>query len=368
MDGFNIGGAELKLLEMLRHMDRERYAITLCSFMETGDLRSQFEALGDPLVIMARKWRFDPSIFVKLFRLIRKGHFDIIQTLLFYPDIIGTVMARFCKVPVCIAWETASHYDTFFHPFHRRLFYRLFMRWATRIVTVSQEAKHSIIDVERLPAEQIDVIPYGIDLERYGREAGAEIQVEGYENEAAFVMGVVARLDYIKGHPFLLEALHHVRKIYSNFICLLIGDGEYRAHLEGLVQKYNLQQHVKFLGFRDDIPSILNRLDLFILPSLSEGLPNVILEAMAAQVPVIASAVGGIPEIIENSENGILVPPKNAVALAEAIEQVLHDAALREKMALAGKVMVEKRFSLAKQMERFESLYTQASIHAERLG
>lgn len=357
VDGFNIGGAEYNLLQMLEAMDREAYDITLCSFVDRGDLKPAYEALGFPLHIIARRWRFDLSIFKRLYRLIQKGRFDIIQTLLFYPDIIGAVMARLCRVPACIAWETASHYDAFFKPPHRRLFYRLAMRWATCIVTVSEEAKKSVVAVERRPPEQIKVFPNGIDLARFERTAPAALRTEYQADGETMLIGVVARLDAIKGHSHLMEALSEVYKQHSNFQCLLIGDGECRDALTAQVRQLGLQDHVQFLGFRRDIPELLSVLDLFVLPSISEGLPTVVLEAMASTVPVIATRVGGIPEVIQSGENGMLVPSKDSTALAESILQLMNHPQLRSNIAAAGRKRVEEQYSFRRQMEQFETLY-----------
>ena len=357
IDGFNIGGAELNLLEMLRNIDKRKYDITVCSFMDSGPLQPDFKQLGFQVKLILRKWRFDPSIFLKLRSLMKKNSYDIVLTLLFYPDIVGTLIAHSCRVPCILSWATASHYDRDFDPWHRRFFYKIAMKKSNKIIAVSNETKESIIKREKFSPDKILVIPSGLNIDKYSRDVSGMKKVQ--KNDSLFVIGVVARLNYIKGHVFLIRALKEVKAVFPNFQCRLIGDGEYKPVINELVQKLGLSEHVQFMGFRRDIPEQLKQLDVFVLPSLSEGLPMVILEAMAASVPIVASSVGGIPEVIKNNVNGILVKPGDSESLARGIQSLFASREKREKLAREARNFVEKKFSITTLIKSFEEIFTE---------
>jgi glycosyltransferase involved in cell wall biosynthesis len=357
MDGFGVGGAEAKLLEMLRHFNQRGYNITLCSFLDMGELKDEFARLGFPLKLIVRKHRFDLTILFNLYRFIRKNRFDVIQTLLFYPDVLGILMGHLAGVPLLVSWETASHYDVFFNKLHRRLFYRFAMKFVSCVVAVSNGTKESLISREKIPDKKIRVIRYGVDLDRFQRKPSDGIKKDLGLRGVFPVLGVVARLDYIKGHTFLIQGIGEIIKKYPRLKCVLVGEGDYRSTIERQIRELGLTEHFELLGLRSDVSELLSALDIFILPSISEGLPNVILEAMACSVPVIASRVGGIPEVIEHRENSLLVPPQNSRALSEAILTLTDDNGLRTQIGENARKRVETHFSLNLQIRQFKTLY-----------
>ena len=166
---------------------------------------------------------------------------------------------------------------------------------------------------------------------------------------------MVGRLDPIKDHQTLFRAMESVQKLYPQVRLLVIGDGPEREHLEGKAGR-----NILFLGNRDDVPDILRALDIFVLPSLFEGLPITVLEAMAVGKPVIASHVSGIPEEVEDGKTGILVPPADPAALGRAIELLAGDREKREQMGIEGKKRAEKYFTLERMVLETEELYERA--------
>jgi glycosyltransferase involved in cell wall biosynthesis len=162
----------------------------------------------------------------------------------------------------------------------------------------------------------------------------------------------------VKGHTCLIAAACTVCRDVPDAIFLLIGDGKERPKLEQQVREAGLEENFLFLGCRNDVPDLLAACDLSVLPSESEGLPNAILEAMAAGVPVVATCVGGIPEIIENGQNGLLVPPQNPQALAEAILRILRDSNLAMRLACAGQERTRAHFSFDRVVRELQQLYT----------
>jgi len=356
VDGFRLGGAETKLLELIKHLDKDKNKITVCSLTSAGSLQRDFESVGVKVKVFPRKHRFDVTLIPTLVRFLRKERINIVQTTLFYADILGVIAARIARVPAVISWETISHEHAFYAPRYRRMAYRLAMKFVDRIVAVSKGVKESLIR-GGITASKIKVIYYGVDLMRFNNQDNGKCKAEIGLDGVFPVIGVVARLDKIKGHEYLLRGLTKIVERYPGTKCLFVGDGTYRKALEKLTQELGLNNHVLFLGFRNDITCLLNTLDLFVLPSVSEGLPNVVLEAMACSLPVVATSVGGIPEILVNKQNGILVPPRDPMAIATAILELLDNRERRVSIGLNARKFVERKFSLETQVNQFQKLY-----------
>ena len=280
-----------------------------------------------------------------------------LQTLLFYPDVVGVLVGYCAGVPLRVSWETASHYDIFFDKWHRRILYRLAMKYVSTIVAVSGGTKLSLISRNHISEHKVRIVRYGVDLKKYHKKQSDDMR-QAMGLQGAFpVLGVVARLDYIKGHSFLIQAVSDIVKKYPKLRCVLVGEGDYRTKLEKLIHELGLTDHFVLLGTRSDIVDILSVLDLFILPSISEGLPNVILEAMACSVPVVASRVGGIPEIIEHRISGLLVPAQNTHALSKSILELFDNGRLRRQLGENARKRVQEKFSLEHQIRQFKKIY-----------
>lgn len=363
VDGFRMGGAENKLVELIAHLNKEKFDVTLANVGPAGALENKFSQLGVEIFHCPRRFAFDPAPVWQLSRLMRQREIDVVQTTLLWADLVGPIAAALAKVPVVLSWETVSHEgDPFHNNFQRRVGYQWAMKGVDVIVPVSEEIKRSLIRRRKIPAEKIRVIHYGVDLKKFcfsGRAVMLAKRAEVGATAETILFGVVARLEPPKGHRYLLAAFPEVIKKYPQVHLLLIGDGALRAELEAQTLALGLQSHVTFLGARHDVSELLNALDFFILPSVSEGLPNVLLEAMACAKPVMATDVGGIPEVVRHGENGYLVPPGETPALQNMILQSLAERAQWSELAQRGRKTVETSFSLEYQMSQFEALYTE---------
>jgi len=182
------------------------------------------------------------------------------------------------------------------------------------------------------------------------------------------VVGVVARLHPQKGHEYLIKAARVLADKFKDLKIVLVGDGELRAELEQAVVEAGLSETFIFLGFRSDVRDLLSMFDIFVLPSLYEGLPNVILEAMATNLPVVATSVDGTVELVDDGETGYLVPPRDPGALVAKIGNLLESADLRRQFGRAGRKKVEEQYSLELQVENFQNLYEQYSIHGATMN
>jgi len=363
IDGFRIGGAEVNLLEQIRELKKQGFRQAVCSFDDIGSLRPEYERLGLPLHIIKRGHRFDPRVFYQLYCIMRRDRYRLVQTALFYADVVGVITAAAAGISARISVETASHGNRFFRPLHRHVMYRLAMKFVSRIVAVSREVKQSLIAREKIPTECIEVIPNAVDMSSFDIGDADDTLKESIGITGRYPLLVtVARLDEVKGHTVLISALRLFKKKFPRFISVFIGDGPLRRRLEKEVKDAGLEEHIIFLGFRQDIAKLLPFFDIFVLPSLSEGLPNSVLEAMASGLPVVASAVGGIPEAVTDGYNGRTVPPSDPDSLAEALSGVAGDRKVCMEMGRRGKAVIAGHYSLQAQIESFIRLYESIGI------
>jgi glycosyltransferase involved in cell wall biosynthesis len=221
-----------------------------------------------------------------------------------------------------------------------------------RRIAVSEDTARRLEALFGWPRERIAVVHNGIRLPSNPVPADPDLRAELLRGQRAIVL-VPARLDPLKGHEFLLKAARTLEGVQV----VLAGDGPERARLEGLVDELALTERVSFLGFRDDMPRLLASADVVVLPSLAEGLPLSLLEAMAAGTPVVATAIGGTDEAIEDGVTGLLVPPSDVPALAAGLERVLADPAEAHRRAEAGAARVASLFRAERMVERIEALY-----------
>ncbi len=230
------------------------------------------------------------------------------------------------------------------------------LRRTDAIVAVSEAAARVMLARRPACAPKLQVIHNGVERVEPHR---SRAQVRGDLGLGGEVVGImVARLDQLKGHETLLRALALPQVQEQPLVVLLLGDGPERPRLEVLARELELgPDRLRFLGFRRDVPDLLSASDFFVLPSLTEGLPLSVLEAMAQGLPIIATPVGGIPELVTHEEHGLLVPVKEPEALADAVVRVAADAPLRQRQGRAGRERAEALFSFSAMTRRYEDLY-----------
>lgn len=364
VNGFAIGGGELKLLELVKNLVEKRadkYTVTVCSVGQGGTLQPEFERLGIKVFVIEKKHKFDISQVFKVCRIIKQEQIDLVQTTLFYADVIGALAAKLTGVDAVISWDTVSHPpDSHETRLRHKLSYQLCMRFVKRIVAVSEGVKKYLVEDRKIASKKIVIIHYGIDLSLFTSRNGfldkrkrSELGLPDHK----IVIGTVARLEIQKGHRYLIAAAPEIINKFSNVVFVFAGDGTLRQELETQVNELGLQENFRFLGFRKDVKELLFAFDVFVLPSLFEGLPNVILEAMASGRPIVATAVDGTPELIEHNETGLLVPPKSPHALQEQILNLLENEEKGSKLGRQAKEMAKQKFSFDQQFRKFEEVY-----------
>lgn len=359
-DGFRMGGAEINLLVLLKRLQETPFQVYIVNIGPAGAMAEQFFALNVPVYHWERSWMFDIKPYIQLYRMLRKLKIDTFQSLLPNSDIRGTLIAQMAGVKHKISWETVSHTNDYFHGrFDQKNGYRWAMKYVSKIVAVSNEVKFSLMVKRHIPEHKILTIHNAVDLKRYFRQSTDQIMETRKKlgiPKNVFVLGIVARLDTPKAHWILIDAVKEVIKKHPVYL-LVVGEGPKYDALMQQVNDYGLSESVQFLGKRSDIPDLLNAMDAFCLSSIFEGLPNVIVEAMACELPVIASNIGGIPEAITHLENGYLVPAGHPDLLADAMIEIIENKNLRNKLKKNAVLTIQKHFSQEHQVKQFISLY-----------
>lgn len=346
VNGFGVGGGELKLLELCARLNREKFNITIASVGQGGPLEQRFRALGFPTYVIAKSMRFDFTLPFKVAALLRQTNTDIIMSTLFFADIIAALATLIHKPKALVSWEVITGQLKR----HQICMYKCVAGRFDQVVAVSNSIHPFIIKDRGQNAAKIKTIYYGVDLQKY--------QVtDRLATDPGIVFGTVARLVHQKGHTYLLDAIPAVLEKYPNTRWRFAGTGDKEAQLRQKAQQLGIAHAVEFLGVRSDVPALLHEFDVFILPSLWEGFPNVLLEAMASGKPVIATAVEGTIELVVDGETGFWVPKQDAQALSQAMLKILAAPQLIDQLGRAGRRRVEQCFSLEMQISAFETLY-----------
>ncbi len=355
--GLEIGGAERVMLETARYQKAEGHEVSVCALRPGGPLEPAVREVCSVFTTNMGH-ALTPQVVWRLARLMRRGRYDIVQSYLYQANLVARVAARLAGVPVNISSVRCSY--TWLNWKHF-----LVDRWTAHladcITSVSEATRQFSIEREGLPAVKIVTLRNGIDVSRFDAfdkaAARASLRAElGYAPDD-LVICMTGRLHEQKGHTYLFQAAGQLKDRYPHLRVLVIGDGPQRAALEVECQARGLAGVVTFLGMRKDVPQLLAASDLFAFPSLYEGMPNAVLEAMAMSLPVVASTADGTVEIIESESHGLLVPPADAQALNVALERLLADPALRQQFAEAGRRRVVEDFTFQKTMQATEALY-----------
>jgi len=354
---FGIGGTERQVLNLVQGLDTSRFGVEVACLKRWGALLPEMEATGVPITEYKTTSLYNHVAVwnqMKFLRHLRKRSIQIVHTYGFYSNVFAIPPARLAGAAAVVASirDTGEHQT----PMQRRI-EKLFCRMADCVVT-NAEAVRKRLTNEGYDAEKIVVIHNGIELTRYAKKP-AEL---GLHRELGVPSGtplvaVFARLNELKGIEYFLRAVAGLIDRFRNVRFLIVGDGASRPELEKFSEHLGLNKHVVFLGFRLDVPTLLSEISVSVLPTLSEGLSNSLLEAMAAGVPVVATRVGGNPEVVQGGITGLLVPPRDAEALGQAIGQLLEQPSLGTKFGLAGRERVIKQFALERMTQATERLY-----------
>jgi glycosyltransferase involved in cell wall biosynthesis len=346
---FEPGGTERQMIELIRRLNRARFRVhVVCFHREGAWVERAAERAASivefPIEGFARIGTFRQMLAFA--RWCRRERIAVVQTCDLYANIFGLPAAALARVPVRIGSRRDLNPDKTAGQIRLQ---RLAYRFATKVVANTAAAR-AILEAEGLASGSIAVIPNGVDAERFRiRRLN--------EHQPLRTIVTVANLRPEKSHETLIAAAQLLVDVIPSLRIDIVGAGPRRAALEALVASRRLDGHVRFLGHREDVPALLADADAFVLPSLSEGLPNGALEAMAAGLPVVASAAGGLRDLIDDGRTGLLVRPGDAVHLAEALRGLAADPARAARLGAAAREQVRLRYCFDRMVESFEHLY-----------
>jgi len=288
---------------------------------------------------------------VKMRQVIRSNQIDLVHAQTRVAAMTSFISTRREKIP----FLTTAH--GFFRPHLGR---RLFGCWGEGVIAISTQVQEHLKRDFHVKPEKIHLIYNGTNHTRYETKLPADerkrkIRQIGFDPDMPLI-GIVARLSPVKGHTYLMKALYELKK-EMNVQCLVVGDGPSREAFLKEMNELNLQDTVRWIRWVEDPKEVLDLLDIFVLPSLQEGLSLSILEAQAAAIPVVASNVGGISEVVEDKQTGILVPPQNPGALKQALKELLQDLEKARQMGIKGKEHIKNQFSLGRMANQVIQVY-----------
>lgn len=310
------------------------------------------EAQSRGIVVEWVKMRgnFDPWAVFQLMNLIQRHRVDIVHTHSSADSWMSSVAA---KLSPRRPWVVRTRHLSC--SIRNRLIYR----WmADRVITVGESTRKYMVHEKGIPKDKIITIPTGVDLEKFNpRRVKKDFRNEMAIPANAPVLGTVAVFRRLKGHVYILRAMKEILSFYPDAKLLLVGEGPQEENLRRTMEELGVGKAVILPGYREDVERLLQAMDVFVFPSLQEALGTAIIEAMAMEKPVVASRVGGIPEIVEDGKTGFLVNPEDVQGIAERVLFLFGNPALAESMGKAGRRVVEEHFDTRQMVERIEKLY-----------
>jgi len=350
-DTLNLGGTEGQFAEVACGLDRSRWDVRVSGVRAEGPLRPRLEAAG------LRPWSCGPSSLkspdlplavVRLAGYLRRHRVQLVHCFGFYSNSVGVPAARLARTPVVIASQRDM--GDLRPPLQRRV-HAAVLTLATHILVNSEAISGGLSHTRAARRGRIAVIPNGVDVVRFRPPS----QADG--GRPPTTIGTLANLRPEKGLRQLLDAAAEVIRSVPRARFVIWGDGPLRGDLEAAIRALSLPGAVELPGATRDPDSALRQCDIFVLPSLSEASPNAVLEAMATGLPVVATRVGGTPGLVEDHRTGLLVPPGDAPALAQAIRRLLETPALAGEMGARGRARALAEFGLARMLERIDAFY-----------
>jgi glycosyltransferase involved in cell wall biosynthesis len=355
-----LGGGQKNLLSLARSLDKNLFEVSVCS-RGNGPLVDELQSAGIAHFAVPFGKKISPKIIREIVSLLKSERFDILHTHGGVAGFFGRWAAGGCRVPVILHTLHGIHYLHYRNPLLRYVFVlleRFFSRFTDALVFVSPADRRKGRINRLAPIEKMFLIENGIDFSAYGRkETSTEARQElGIDSDLP-VIGTVARLHRQKGLDYLVKAAKRIVQSYPEVKVIIVGEGPQRQKLERLIKKLGLTDTVQLLGEREDVKRFLLLCDVFVLPSLWEGLPYVLMEAGSFSLPVVASNVDGIRDMIKDGETGILVSPKDSNTLALSVIRLLEDKDRRCRLGEKLREFILPRYTQSRMIRLTQDLY-----------
>lgn len=360
IDGIEFGGGERVFLQLASGL-KSRFKVSVAA-AAGGEFANRVKELGISYFAVDMSNQLSVRPIFQIASIIRKEKVSLVHSQGARSDFYARMATRLtaCARNVCTVAMPVEGFDV--KPL-RMVVYRtldwLGERYVDRFIVVSDALRRALTKRRGIDEHSVARIYNGIELEQYHPDAGDEIiRKEWGISQKAPIIGAIGRMVWQKGFEYLIRALPEVVQTVADAKFVLVGDGPLRGKLEGLSEELRVKDNVVFAGFRSDIKDVLSTIDLLAVPSLLEGLPMVTLEAMAMAKPIVASYIDGIDEQIDSGVHGILVPPRDPIALADAIIEVLSDREYAKCLGVAARERVESEFSVDRMIAETEEVYS----------
>ena len=358
------GGGERAFAQIINGLDKDKYeAYVAC--LPSGEFTERIR-WSAKIVPFDLRNRFDFTKIFQLVKIIKHNNIEIIHSQGGRADFFARVAARLASVPAVVS-TIAMPVEGFDVGLIIKIIYiildRFSEKFVDRFIVVSEALRKRLIEKHKIPANKIIKIYNGVEIDSDARclmpDVRKKIMQELMIPENVMLAGTIGRLVWQKGLPYFIQAIKEINTRWKiqDVRYLIVGEGKERNNIEQYIKYLGLSDQVIFTGFCSDIKEILYSLDVFVLPSIREGQPIVLLEAMAMETPIVATDIEGVNETIVDGITGILVPPKNPSALAEAIVCLLKDKKKAQEMGQAGRIVVKEKFNLKDKIEQHNRLY-----------
>lgn len=349
--GLGLGGAETQLVRLVTNLDRARWRPRLISMLEPLYFLTDLAAADVPVVSLGMEpGRPSLRALLRMIRLLRKRRPQVLVCFLFHANLLGRIAGKLVGVPVIISSIRSQNFGGRWRERALRL-----TDWLGALTTTNSEAvAQQLIRRKVVPPGRLRVVPNALAADAFWSDSSTQGLPQ---DRAGFTWLAVGRLEEAKDYPTLLQAFALVRRQHQQVRLRIAGDGQLHAALAALAAELGLGNGVEFLGLRRDVGGLLQNVDGFVLSSKQEGLPNVIMEAFAAGKPVVSTAVGGAPELVQEGQSGFLVPPGKPTALADAMLRLMDlPDEVRAEMGRTGRASMQARFSLTAVVAHWEHL------------
>jgi L-malate glycosyltransferase len=357
LHSLRVGGAEVLAARLARGL-RDRVRFLFACLDELGTLGEELRREDFPVHVLGRRPGLDWRCAHGLARLLRREQVDVIHAHQYTPFFYGSFARLLYRRPAVIFTEHGRHFPDY--PRRKRMLAnRLLLRQEDRVIGVGEAVRQALINNEGIPAGRVEMIYNGIDLAPFGKSAPdrADARPEMGIGPNDLVIVQVARLDYLKDHATAIRTLARVVRHRPDARLVLVGEGPERDKIEDQARRSGLEPNLRLLGLRKDIARILTAADLFLLTSISEGIPLTLIEAMAAGLPVVATRVGGVGEVIEDQVTGLLAPSGDDAILAGHLLRLAEDRGLAGSMREHGRQRARGMFSEDRMLAGYSRLY-----------
>ena len=347
-------GKEMGIVKLLSNLDNKKFDCSLIVFQTTE--QSRLVNVGNlPIILTSKKDGNDWQAPFKLCKIFKKSKFDIVHTHSWGTLIEGILGSKLARVPIIIHNEHGSFPSKWYHKILQRFFWNL----SNRVLSVSQELKQRISQTTHFPASRIDVILNGVKESNFFPSATLRKQFRRKFNfsQEDFLIGTIGRFSEVKNQSMLLRAASELIQKGDNIKIILVSSGKKKEDLRLLSTSLGISHFTHFLDIQMNVNMLLNGFDIFALTSFSEGCSNVIQEAMFCQKAIIATDVGGNPELIQDQYTGFLVESNNHEQLAQKLRLLKENPDLREKLGKRAQQTAQENFTLTRMIQAYEKLY-----------